>query len=76
MMNSTRQLLSMSYTTDEFVPNKTIRAIEASIPQFAKTCYSLTMALESQYSNRSLLTRIARLEGFYKDGIAISLSEN
>jgi hypothetical protein len=77
MINSMHQLLAIKTKSDEFVPNKTIRAIEASLLDFTReTSYCQILVLKNQHSDQSLLTRIARLEGFYKGGIECSLSEN
>ncbi|NOS55621.1 MAG: hypothetical protein HOP37_05115 [Cyclobacteriaceae bacterium] len=65
----------MNLSKDEFVPNKAIRAIEASMPESNETSYR-TLARETLDSDENILARIARLEGFYKGGIECSLSEN
>jgi hypothetical protein len=69
-MNSLTLLLSLNLTKDEFIPNKKIRAIEASQTSY---CH---LEIESDENDQNILARIARLEGFYKNGIECSLSEN
>jgi hypothetical protein len=77
MINSMHQLLAINSTRDEFVPNKTIRAIEASLLDCTnEKSYCQILVLKNHRSDQSLITRIARLEGFYKGGIECSLSEN
>lgn len=58
-----------------FVANKSIRAIEVKATAQIKICDHASLDLKSRVYGGQL-SRIARLEGYYKNGMEYSLSAN
>ena len=74
-MTSIYLFLTVSQSKEEFVANMAIRAIEANVPMKIKASNHESVVLKHRIGGVEL-SRIARLEGYYKDGVEYSLSAN
>jgi hypothetical protein len=74
-MKAIYMFLTINQSSEMFVANKSIRAIEVNTASLIKVCNNASLDLTSQvYSGE--VSRIARLEGYYKNGVEYSLSAN
>ncbi len=67
--------LAVHQCKDEFVPNKAIREIEVKVATQVRLFNDEPVILKNRVGGGELW-RIARLEGFYKNGVEYSLSAN
>ncbi|MFM9838186.1 MAG: hypothetical protein ACKVOQ_07975 [Cyclobacteriaceae bacterium] len=67
--------LTVNQSKDEFVANRAIREIEAKLATQVKEFSDEPVVFKNRIGGAEL-SRIAKLEGYYKDGVEYSLSAN